>query len=262
MAIDSDGHWLYLLQADKEGVAAMRRRMQTLGWVLTIGALGFIGLEVAVRRLFGPGASSAEIVLLVLSMVVVFPVGIGYLILPRLVRPAQMQTMVGGDFLFGLTATGPAFLEYRKVRRVSLDISEGVIVGATVAARFSAIHARRVKEPAVLVRAIFEHGPDSIRWHRAWHPFRKLDREEVRAFIEQSHAQSLEELVPPSATLGRFKEMFPPAQGWRERLFGTGRSVTIHGTFSEHPTPASRYVNLMLLQMFEDGPATRTLKRS
>lgn len=262
MTIDENRNWVYILQADDKAIAAALRRLRTLGLALIFGAWAIIGLEVAARFLYGPTSSPFAIALLVLSMIVVFPSGVAYLILPRFVRPAEIEIMVGGDFLFGPTATGPQFLEYRKVRRVSLEISEGVIIGATIAARLSTIHARRVKEPAVLVRAIFERASDKIRWHPSWHPFRRLSREEVRGLIEKFQAPPLRELLPPSVPLARLEDMFPSAKGLRGRLLGTSTSGTIRFATSGSFTPTDRYVNLMLVQMFKDGSSTRVLKRS
>jgi hypothetical protein len=220
-----------------------------------------VGLEVAIRLLAGP-LSSFSAILMVLLVLIVLPMGVSGLIAARCAHRAQIEIMVGGDFLFGPTATGPGFMKYNSIRRVGLDISEGGIVGATIAAWISAVHVKRVKDPAVLVRAIFEHGPDGIRWHYAWHPFRRLSREEVRTLIEQSHAQSLDELLRPSVTLACMEDMFPSAKGIFGYLFGTSTSGTIRFATSGSFTPTDRYLNLMLVQMFKDGSTTRVLKRS
>jgi hypothetical protein len=58
------------------------------------------------------------------------------------------------------------------------------------------------------------------------------------------------------------EDVFPSAQGISSRWSGTRTSGTLNFATSGSFTPADRYVNLMLVQMFKDGSTTRLLKRS
>ncbi len=60
----------------------------------------------------------------------------------------------------------------------------------------------------------------------------------------------------------RQEERIPGIRGWLGRLFGGGTYRTGTMTSLEIPTPVTRYVNLMLVQMFKEGIQTRILRRS
>jgi hypothetical protein len=89
--------------------------------------------------------------------------------------------------------------------------------------------------------------------------------------IEETQVPDINALLPPSKHYALIDEIRPARQlekpqpgrtGWLGRLLGGGTYETADLVSLQIPTPASRYVMLMFLQMFEDSPATRTLRRS
>ena len=261
MAEERD-NYVYIVEADREAVARAVRRLQIL--VLTIIPIVLIGmcLAVVLRSLTGhlpPLSSFLPGILIMLAV----PALVAYFVVPRCIR--KTDVMIGEDFLLAPIITFPnstVVVKYEAILRVRLDVSKGRIGGATIGAKGLDVCTGRIKDPAVVVRAVFERTPGKVQWRRSWRPFRELSRDEVKELIEKSHASSLEELLPPSVALARADDVFPQKKGFFGRLCGKEAPAAWKGLTSEHRTPASRYVNLMLLQMFEDGSTTQVLRRS
>jgi hypothetical protein len=95
-----------------------------------------------------------------------------------------------------------------------------------------------------------------------------LSREHVRELIEEANVPDIYSLRPSPTDytqaddLASSEERMPGLRGWLERLFGRGTCKAMTIMSPQVPTPASRYVNAMLIQMFERGPKTRVLWRS
>ena len=157
--------------------------------------------------------------------------------------------------------------KYNDMVRVILNVPENRIVAATVATKAGPLRIGRVKTPALVVRAILDRAPESVKWWRSWPPFARLSRDEVRQMLEQAETPDVYALLPPGQTYSRADEMFS-RDGPQEPLPGRrGRSGPRMGwpLNIKSPvlsTPADRYVNSMLLQMFESSAMPRVLKRS
>jgi hypothetical protein len=251
--VEERDNYVYIVEADQEAVARAVRRLQIL--VLTIIPIVLIGmcLAVVLRSLTGdsPPLSSFLPGLLIILAV---PALVAYFVVPRCIK--KTDVMIGENFILAPIITfpsSPVVVKYEDILRVRLDVSQGRIVGATIGAKGLDVCTGRIKDPAVVVRAVFERTPDKVRWHRSRQPFSKLSRDDVKELIEKSQASSLEELLPPSLALAQANDLFPQKKGLFGRLSGREAPATWKGFSSERPTPVSRYVNLMLLQMFEDG---------
>jgi hypothetical protein len=91
---------------------------------------------------------------------------------------------------------GATLLRYEDVVRVRLDLSKGRITGATIGAKRGAARIDRIKDPATVVRAIFERAPDQIRWYRSGRPFKKVSRGDVEKLLDTSQARPFDALLP------------------------------------------------------------------
>jgi hypothetical protein len=179
------------------------------------------------------------------------------------------SALIGEDFI----RTDPApqgyvpQAKFDDILRVILNVSKGRIIGATVVAKTMPVRIGRVQTPALVVRAILDRAPQRVKWQRAWLPFARLSREKVRQMLDQAETPDVYALLPPGQTYSRADEMFS-RDGPQEPLPGRrGR----HGPEMGWPlnlkspvllTPARRYVNFMLMQMFGNEETLRVLKRS
>ena len=145
----------------------------------------------------------------------------------------------------------PMTVRFKDLRGVGLDISKGRITGAVAAAKYPPVSMRWVKEPATIVRTVFEGTGPEVTWRRVGR-FRhvQLSRDQVRKLIEDSAGKDINGLLPPGASYVTADEFSS----------GTATEVVAH-TF-DPPAPAERYVNLMLLKMSRNGLSSRTIKRS
>ncbi len=154
---------------------------------------------------------------------------------------------------------GLAIARYEDVVSVTLDVVQGRIVGAVVRAKWlTMVPIRFVQDPVIAVREIFEHGPDCVKWKRSGRSFMRLARDDVKTLIEESHPPDIDKALPPGTAYASADELFPKRKG----LFATAPTRSVNMVSLRSPTPADRYVGLMLLQMFETGPTTRILKGS
>jgi hypothetical protein len=260
--VEERDNYVYIVEADPEAVARAVRRLQIL--VLTIIPIVLIGmcLAVVLRSLTGDSPPLSSFLPGLLIMLAV-PALVAYLVVPRCIK--KTEVMIGEDFILAPIITFPSstvVVKYEDILRARLDVSQGRIVGATIGAKGLDVCTGRIKDPAVVVRAVFDRTSDKIRWHRSRRPFSRLSRDDVKELIERSQASSLEELLPPSVTLARADDLFPKRKGFLGRLSGREAPATWKGFSSERPTAVSRYVNLMLLRMFEDGSTLRVLRQS
>jgi hypothetical protein len=261
MAEERD-NYVYIVEADPEAVKRAVRRLQIL--VLIFIPILLVGVCAAwvVRSLMGESLSLSSSVPALLILVAI-PAVAAHLVVPRFIK--KTDVMIGQDFILAPTITfpnSPVVVRHEEIRRVRLAVSKGRIVGATIGAKGLDVCTGRIKDPALVVRAVFERTPDKVKWCRSWQPFRRLSRDEVAELIEKSGAGSLGELLPPSVTLAHAGDVFPPKKGFFGRRTDGEVSATFKGLSAERPTPASRYVNLLLLQMLQDGSTTRVLRRS
>jgi hypothetical protein len=260
MIVERD-NYVYMLGVDDEALVRRAQRLKILGLGLLAASLGIVGLIAIIPWPAGPLRSFA-VAVLVLVVLLGPALAVACLVFARSGRATGMEVLMGRDFLLGPGITGQELLAYRNVRRVKLDVTDGRIVGATLAARISTIGAGLVKDPAILIRAVFEQGSDRIRWYRRGRPFTRLSREEVRELIERSQVPPLQELPLPSVTLARLEDVFPAERGFFRRLFGPRTSNNIKAVTSEPFTPATRYVSLLLEEMCRQRSIARILKRS
>lgn len=261
-------HWAYIAEPDEEAVARDIQRMRFIIVIAVLALIACLGLAALVVRLDGRGGGlSLSDTLILFGVIAIIAVVIAYVILPSTMK--GQSALIGADFI----RTDPppqGFVSQAKfddILRVILNVSKGRIVGAMVATKVGALHIARVKTPALVVRAIFERAGERVQWRRAWSPFARLSRDQVRQMLEQAETPNVYEMLPPGQTYSRADEMFS-RDGPQEPLPGRrGR----HGPEMGWPlnikspvllTHARRYVNSILLQMFANGEACRVLKRS
>jgi hypothetical protein len=271
--VEQRDNYVYLVEADPAAVARAARRVKLLTFipiamVLTLACWAWWVQPPDGNRLPLP------------VLITIWSVALAVLALSihriSLNSVRQGDISLGADFVAGpsLPSSGRiSIARFKDIVRVVLDVSQGRITGVTVTARrFAAVSARRVTDPAIIVRAIFEQAADTVKWRRSsWPCTRRLSREEVNALIEKAHVPDIRRGLPPSAEYARADDLFardraqeptPGKAGLLRRLPGRGTCRSVNVVALRAPTPISRYVGLMLFQMFEDGPATRVLKRS
>jgi hypothetical protein len=161
---------------------------------------------------------------------------------------------LGDDFLAApaigrMTVTTP-IIRFSGIGRVHLDISKGRITGGIVAAKIG-VSIRNVKEPATIVRTIFERTGPEVKWQRSFASFHsRLSRDQVQELIENSGGKDIDALLPPGA-----------AYVTAEELHGEAARQVACLDF-DPPSPAERYVNCILAAMAREGASPRTLRRS
>jgi hypothetical protein len=198
-------------------------------------------------------------------LVVVWFVGlliVGFLCFRLWTAPEAQDVWIGRDFVarsMGGREHGLAIARYEDVVSVAIDVVQGRITDALVHAKWlTVVPIRFVRDPAIAVREIFEHGPDRVTWRRSGRLFAKLSRDEVKVLIEESHPPEINGALPPGAAYACADDLFPKRKG----LFAQTPVRSVNMVSLRSPTAADRYVSLMLLQMFETGPTTRILRRS
>jgi hypothetical protein len=266
---DTSERWLYCVESDPDVVAAAARPFQILvfGLVAAFVVLACFAWWADMPRDSGP------------SPLIPAGLAVGGLLLAALVSLAmgncimKNDVYIGADFV-AASLSGPSrsprgfvFTRYTDIVRVSLDVSKGRIAGVTIRGKgLNVVPARWVNDPAVVVRAIFEQAPPDVMWRRSRRPFAKLSREEVGAMIEKTRLPDINALLPPSAAYVRADDMFGPKggqpTGLLARLFVKGPTRSVNVITLQTMTPVSCYVDLMLLQMFEAGPAVQVMKSS
>lgn len=257
---------VYLVEADPNAVSAGIRRLRRLVWISAGVLMGGMCVGAVVRSFEGHR--------LELSFLVPYPLAtlllagaIVRFVIPHCLR--QADVMIGADFILAPAMGAPrgaAVVRYQDIVHVRLDISKGHIEGATTRARgMWVVAASGLREPAVVVRAILDRAPDHVKWRRTWHPFARLSREEVRRMVEEAQVPDMSGLLPSTLRYARADEMFSRGRAQR----GAWRCVrgeevlrSVNAVSRQPSSPAGRYVSLMLVQMFLDGPTTRVLKRS
>jgi hypothetical protein len=276
MARDRD-NYVYIAEADPKAVATAVRRRYIAFFVYLVVTLGVMcltaGIVVVLARLDGHVPPLFDFLeRMFIAFLVLGGVGaaVFYLyILPQCRR--EPAVMIGGDFINAPLAASPNYntiVKYKDMTRVKLNIAKGRIVGAIVAAKGRAVCTGRIKDPGIVVRAIFERGPETVEWRQSWRPLRRLSREQVKELIEKASVPDVYSLLPPSQDytqaddLSSWKERVPGMRGWLGRLLGGGRCETTTLVSPEIATPVTRYVNLLLYQMFREGAKTRVLRRS
>jgi hypothetical protein len=263
--------WAYIAEGDQQAVARDIRRIRILILITVLAMTAAMAFAVAVAYLDVSERLSVNRALAIIGVATTIAVVVAYVVLPRTVKAHAVW--VGGDFIKteGIPPQGYAsMVKFDDIVRVRLAVSKTRIVGATIAARSGLVLIRRVKQPAMVIRAIYEKAPKGVKWRRTWLPLTRLSRDDVRHMLDQAGAADIDSLLPPGRTYSGAGEWFsrkrpaearPGPKGWWDCL--TGAKI-YKRTFAstELPTPASLYVNFMLLQMLEDGSTTRLLQRS
>jgi hypothetical protein len=187
---------------------------------------------------------------------------VGFLCFRLRITPKPRDVWIGRDFILGPVpgqGRGSTWARYKDIVSVTLDVSQGRIIGALVCAKWlTIVPIRMVQNPAIAVREIFEHGPDRVKWRRSGRLFARLSRDDVKNLIEASHPPDIRSALPPGAAYASADDMFPRSKG----LFAKTPTRSANAVSLRPSTPVDRYVGLMLLQMFETGPTTRILRRS
>jgi len=226
-----------------------------------------LGLAALVAHLDGRGGGLSLLDTLILfGVIAIIAVAIAYVVLPTTIK--GQSALIGGDFI----RTDPApqgyvpQAKFDDILRVILNVSRGRIIGTTVVARTMSVRIRYVRTPALVVRAILDRAPENVEWRRSWLPFARLSRDRVRQMLEQAETPDVYALLPPGQSYSRADQMFSrdgpqaPLPGRRGR-HGSEMGWPLDIKSPVLPTPAGRYVNIMLLRMFEDGETLRVLKR-
>lgn len=235
-----------------------------------LAVVACLGLAVMITLLEGREPRFLDL-LVFLGLLLAVAVVVAYVVVPRAIKPRRVW--VGGDFLQveGMPPSGYASMaRYDKIVGVRIDMSKDRIVGATIVARGGPVLIRRIKEPAVVIRAIFDRASEKIKWRRTWRPLTRLKRDKVKEMLEQAGAPDLDSLLPSGKTYSYADEVStrehpveprPEPRGLWDRWFG-GTTYEVSIMSPQVPTPASLYVGFMLRRMFEDGSTTHVLKRS
>ena len=238
-----------------------------IGFLVVVACLG---LAVMITLLEGREPRFLDL-LVFLGLLLAVAVVVAYVVVPRAIKPRRVW--VGGDFLQveGMPPSGYASMaRYDEIARVRIDRSKGRIMGATIVARSGPVLIRRIKDPAVVIRAILDRAPQKVKWRRTWRPLTRLKRDKVKKMLDQAGAPDLDSLLPPDKTYSSAEEWLSRKQpvgpelgrtGWWNRWFGA-KVYKQQFMSPELPTAASLYVGFMLRQMFEDGSTTHVLKRS
>jgi len=188
--------------------------------------------------------------------------GVGFLCFRLRITPKPKDVWIGRDFILGPAPgqrRGSTWARYKDIVSVTLDVSQGHIIGALVCAKWlTIVPIHMVQNPAVAVREIFEHGPDRVKWRRSGRLFARLSRSEVKALIKESHPPNINSVLPPGTAYASADDLFPKKKG----LFAKTPTRSVKAVSLRPSTAVDRYVSLMLLQMFETGPTTRVLRRS
>jgi len=271
--VDGNENRVYCVQADPKAVSKATRRIKILTFVplAVVVTLGFLMWWIE-----PPDGSRLPAPVLV----AIWSVAIAALAL--LLRRCSLDSVRQGDILIGAdfiagpptpSSNGISVARYRDIVRVTLGVSKGRITGVTVKARgFVAVSGAWLADPTIVVRAVFENAPKDVKWRRpSWLCTRKLSREQVKEVLDKAHVSDIDQLLPPSAhyasadeLLSRnpMEELLPGKRGRLGRLFGSGTCRSLDLVTLQTPTPVSRCVGLMLLQMSKNSPAIRILRRS
>lgn len=262
---DGDENWVYFVESDPALMSRPNLLLRVLIFLATMCAV-ILSLAWWIDHCLG-----AEPWLPVLIASCVGAPFIGGLFHSRVRRSVrQGGVWIGRDFIAGPRAAacgGTAFARYADIVGVTLDAPDGDIVGAIIhARRTTVIVARWIKNPGIVVREIFEHAPERVKWRRSWRPFTRLSREKVAALIEAAHLPDIHSPLPYGVSYASADDLFsrerPQGKGWFARSFAERPTRELQMVSLQTPTPAGRYVNFMLLQMLETGETTRTLRRS
>jgi hypothetical protein len=187
---------------------------------------------------------------------------VGFLCFGLRAAPGARDVWLGRDFIAGSMSgqeRALAIARHENIVAVTLDVAQGRIVGAVVRAKWlTMVPIRFVRDPALAVREIFEHGADRVTWRQSGRPLAKFSRDEVKALIEESHPPDISNALPPGTAYASADELFPQHKG----LFAQTPTRSVNMVSLRSPTAVGRYVSLLLLQMFETGPTARILRRS
>lgn len=255
---DDDIHCVYVLEGERQS------RLWPRGWFRPGNLLSIVAITVVIMLITLTTKEHRHLDLrhaaittaVVSSLWILSYVVVAYIL--AAVRSAKgTEVMIGADFLAtgGVPPGWAPIAKFADVTRVTLDLSKGHIVGGIVSTRRGPIALRRIQTPALAVRAILDGAPQTVKWRRSWPPFSSLGRDEIEHLVEQANVPELDSLLPPGRRYMRYEEMYPAN-------LPKGESYTTRFMSIQNPSPAGRYANVLLLQMFRDGLTTRTLKRS
>ncbi len=251
-------HCVLVVDGDERALRATTRWLTIIVSVgLAVCFLAFGSIYVLCRMYPDQmsGVKLAALPLVLGSIVVIWVVAVGGLRLCTRHLAKRVHVTIGDDFLIaplgGPTTTLACITRFGDIRCVDLDLSKGRISGAIVRAKARA-SLRGIKDPATIIRTIFERTGPEVKWRQSvglWR--RRLTRDQVRGLVEDSGGKDIGARLPPDAAYATADEC----------LDRSNPREILHLTCNP-PTPAERYVNLLLMEMSPDGLGTRTLKRS
>jgi hypothetical protein len=255
---DDEMHCVYVLEGKRQS------RLWPRGWFRPGNLLSIVAITVVIvlitlttkehRHL---DLRNAVILAAVVSSLWILSYVVVAYILAVLRSAKGTEVRIGADFLAtcGMPLGYTPVAKFDDVTRVTLDLSKGRITGGIVSTRRGPIALTRIQTPALAIRAILDHAPQTVKWRRSWPPFSSLGRDEVERLVEQADVPGLDSLLPPGRRYMHYEEMCPAN-------LPKGELYTTRFMGIQTPSPAGRYANILLLQMFRDGSTTRTLKRS
>lgn len=263
---DTNENRVYVVQSDPKALMRVNRCVRIVVFVvITL----FLTVACWIGQTDMPRGGQVETPLIV-TLWIVGVLATAFLCFLAFVPVKGNDVWIGGDFIAGSpdsSCSGLAVVRYRDIARVTLDLSRGCIAGTTIHARhMTVIPVKRAEQPAIVIKVIFDHAPENVTWRRSWRPFTRLSREEVTSLIEASHPPDIFNILPPGAAYATADQMFPRqksnGKGVFARVFAKNPVRSAEMISLRSPTPASRYVSFMLLQMLETGSTTQVLRRS
>ncbi len=128
------------------------------------------------------------LLLIIMSIVILSPI---HFIGPYIF--GNTNVLVGSDFIAGPDATSLSrfigrkiVIKYENITVVSLKISKGRIIGATIIGKNDVmILIQHIMEPNTVIKAVREHTGPEVQWSRSLPRFRKLSREDIDSLIDK-----------------------------------------------------------------------------
>lgn len=208
-----DKKYTYLLEPDPAAAARATRRWQTV----LFASFAFVVTIVCWRIWWinPPGGARPSLLLVIAAWIA----GILLSLLVFCVRGRKKENhaLIGADFIAARDSalgSGLTIIPFKDIVAVNLGLSQGRIVELGVRAkRLTGLHIRQVKDPALAVRAIFDHAPQQVKWRRLRFPFTRLPRDEVATLITRADLPPADTMLPPGHTLGRKNEIFASSEG-------------------------------------------------
>ena len=136
------------------------------------------------------------LLLIIMSIVILSPI---HFIGPYIF--GNTNVLVGSNFIAGPDATSLSrfigrniVIKYEDITVVSLNISKGRIIGATIIGKKNVIILiQLVIEPNTVIKAIREHTGPEVQWRRSPPRFTKLTGDDVDSLINRGEKRNIDE---------------------------------------------------------------------